>query len=64
MSLRLFNVIRERHELKSNNYNDKIQRIDFYLNKIIKIKINQHEYFYKRFNKLLKRLSCDVVKNK
>ena len=63
MLLRLFNVIRERHELKQNNCDDKIRRIDFYFNEIVEIKINQHEHFYKRFDKLSKRLSCDVVKN-
>ena len=63
MSLRLFNVIRERHELKQNNYNDKIRRINLFFNEIIEIKINQHKHFYKRFNKLSKRLFRDVVKN-
>ena len=63
MSLRLFSVIRERHELKQNNCNDKIRRIDFYFNEIAEIKMNQHKRFYKRFNKSSKRLSRDVVKN-
>ena len=40
MSLHLFSVIRERHKLKQNNYNDKIQRINLYFNKIVKIKMN------------------------
>ena len=64
MLLRLFNVIRKRYELKQNNCNDKISRIDFYFKKIAEIKMNQHERFYKRFNKSLKRLFCDIVKNK
>ena len=64
MLLRLFNVIRERYKLKQNNCDDKIRRIDFYFNEIIKIKMNQYERFYKHFDKSLKRLSCDIVKNK
>ena len=40
MSLRLFNVEREYHELKQNNCDNKIQRIDFYFNEIIEIKMN------------------------
>ena len=64
MSLCLFNVIRERHELKQINYDDKIRRIDFYFNKIVEIKMNQYKRFYKRFNKSLKCLSRDIVKNK
>ena len=63
MLLRLFSVIHERHELKQNNCDNKIQRIDFYFNEIVEIKMNQHERFYKHFNKLSKRLSRDVVKN-
>ena len=63
MLLRLLNVIRERHKLKQNNCDDKIRRIDFYFNEIVEIKMNQHEHFYKCFNKLSKRLSCDVAKN-
>ena len=38
--LRLFSVVRERYELKRNNYDNKIQRINFYFNKIAEIKIN------------------------
>ena len=64
MSLRLFNVIRERHELKQNNCDDKTRRINFYFNEIAEIKMNQHERFCKRFNKSSKRLFRDVVKNK
>ena len=63
MLLRLFNVIRERHELKQNNCDNKIQRIDFYFNKIIEIKINQHKRFCKCFNKSSKYLFRDIVKN-
>ena len=63
MSLRLLNVIRERFELKQNNCDDKIRRIDLYFNEIVKIKMNQHERFYKCFDKSSKRLSRDVVKN-
>ena len=63
ISLRLFNVIRECHELKQNNCDDKIQYIDLYFNEIIEIKMNQHKYFYKCFNKSSKRLSCNVVKD-
>ena len=54
--LRLISVECEYHELKQKDYDDKIQRIDFYLNEISKIKINHHERFYKCFNKTLKRL--------
>ena len=63
MLLCLFNVIHERHKLKQNNCDDKIRRINLYFNEIAEIKINQHECFYKRFNKSSKRLSRDVVKN-
>ena len=63
MLLRLFNVICERHELKQNNCDDKIQRIYLYFNKVAEIKMNQHERFCKRFNKSSKRLFRDVVKN-
>ena len=62
--MRLFRVVRERQKLKQNNCDDKIRRIDFYFNEIAEIKMNQHERFYKCFNKSLKRLSHDVVKNK
>ena len=40
MLLRLFNVIRERHELKQNNCDDKIRRINLYFNEIVEIKMN------------------------
>ena len=55
--------MRERHKLKQNNYNNKIQRINLYFNETVEIKMNQHERFRKRFNKSSKRLSRDVVKN-
>ena len=61
--LRLINVKCKYYKLKQNNCNNKIQCIDFYFNEIFEIKMNQHERFYKRFNKSLKRLSRDVVKN-
>ena len=63
MSLRLINVKCKCYKLKQNNYDDKIRRINFYFNEISKIKMNQHERFCKCFNKSLKRLSRDVIKN-
>ena len=63
MSLRLINVRCECYKLKQNNCDDKIRRIDFYYNKISEIKMNQHEHFYKCFDKSSKRLFRDVVKN-
>ena len=63
MLLHLFNVIRERHELKQNNCDDKTRRIDFYFNEIIEIKMNQYKRFCKRFNKSSKRLFHDIIKN-
>ena len=63
MSLRLINVRCECYELKQNNCDDKIRRIDFYFNKIFEIKMNQHERFCKCFDKSSKRLFRDVVKN-
>ena len=63
MSLRLINVKCECYKLRQNNCDDKIRRINLYFNKISEIKMNQYKHFCKRFNKLLKRLSRDVVKN-
>ena len=40
MLLRLSRVVRERHELKQNNCDNKIRRIDFYFNEITEIKMN------------------------
>ena len=64
MSLRLISVRCKYYELKQNNYDDKISRIDFYFNKVFEIKINQHERFHKCFDESSKFLSLDVVKNK
>ena len=63
MLLRFINFKCEFYKLKQNNCDNKIQRIDFYFNEIIEIKMNQHKRFYKCFNKSLKRLFRDVVKN-
>ena len=63
MLLRLINVKCKCYELKQNNCDDKIRRIDFYFNKILEIKMNQHKRFYKRFDKSSKRLFRDVVKD-
>ena len=64
MSLRLFYVDHERYKLKQNRCNDKLWCIDFYFNEISEIKMNQHEYFCKRFNESSKRLPRDLLKDK
>ena len=61
--LRLFNVKRECYVLKQNNCDNKVRCINLYFIKIIEIKMNQYNYFYKHFNKSLKYLFRDIVKN-
>ena len=63
MSLRLFYVDHERYKLKQNRWNDKFWYINFYSDEISKIKMNQYERFYKRFDELSKRLSRDFFKD-
>ena len=63
MSLRLFYVCHKYYKLKQNRCNNKFRRIDFYFDEISKIKMNQYERFYKRFNESSKRLSRDLFKD-
>ena len=63
MSLRLFYVDHERYKLKQNCCNDKSRCIDFYFDEVSEIKMNQHEYFYKRFDEPSERRSRGFFKD-
>ena len=64
MLLRLIYVDHERYKLKQNCFIDKLWCMDFYFNKFSKIKMNQYERFYKRFNELSKCLFRDFLQDK